>query len=69
MDGSLQQAAQVNPIDKFQLVFRQVLESLFIDRMELNEDLFAKFMNDQEFQKLVAKGLGQRVYARLPKKD
>jgi len=68
MDDSLQQAAQVNPIDKFQLVFRQVLESLFIDRMELNEDLFAKFMNDQEFQKLVAKGLGQRVYERLPKK-
>ena len=67
MDDSLQQAAQVNPIDKFQLVFKQVLESLFIDRMEMNEELFAKFMNDREFQHLVAKGLGQRVYARLPK--
>lgn len=67
MDDSLLQAARVNPIDKFQLVFRQVLESLFIDRMELNEELFAKFMNDKEFQRLVAKGLGQRVYARLPK--
>ena len=69
MDDSLQQAAQVNPIDKFQLVFRQVLESLFIDRMEMNEELFAKYMNDREFQKIVAKGLGQRVYARLPKQD
>lgn len=67
MDDSLQQAAQVNPIEKFQLVFRQVLESLFIDRMEMNEELFAKFMNDKEFQQLVVKGLGQRVYARLPK--
>lgn len=67
MDDSLQQAAEVNPIDKFQLVFSQVLESLFIDRMEMNEELFAKFMNDKEFQQLVAKGLGQRVYARLPK--
>lgn len=66
-DGSLQQAALVNPIDKFQLVFSQVLESLFIDRMEMNEELFAKFMNDSEFQELVAKGLAQRVYARLPK--
>ena len=27
----------------------------------------AKFMNDKEFHRLVAKGLGQRVYARLPK--
>jgi type I restriction enzyme R subunit len=67
MDDSLQQAAQVNPVEKFQLVFRQVLESLFIDRMEMNEELFAKFMNDKEFRGLVAKGLGQRVYARLPK--
>lgn len=69
MDDSLQQAAHVNPIDKFQLVFSQVLESLFIDRMEMNEELFAKFMNDREFQQLVAKGLGQRVYARLPKNE
>jgi len=67
MDDSLQQAAQVNSIDKFQLVFRQVLESLFIERMEMNEELFAKFMNDMEFQHLVTKGLGQRVYARLPR--
>lgn len=54
-------------MDKFQLVFSQVLESLFIDRMEMNEELFAKFMNDPEFQELVAKGLAKRVYARLPK--
>ncbi len=26
-------------------------------------------MNDKEFQQLVAKGLGQRVYARLPKTE
>ena len=30
--------------DKFQLVFRQVLESLFIERMELNDELFADYM-------------------------
>jgi len=38
---SLQKAAEVNSLDKFQLVFRQVLESLFIERMEMNEELFA----------------------------
>ena len=43
---AIAQAAQANPIDKFQLVFSQVLESLFIERMELNEDLFARYMND-----------------------
>ncbi|MDE2742283.1 MAG: DEAD/DEAH box helicase family protein [Gemmatimonadota bacterium] len=62
---SLHQAAQANAIDKFQLVFRQVLESLFIERMDLNEDLFARFMNESEFQEVVAEGLGKDVYERL----
>ncbi|MDG4601474.1 MAG: type I restriction endonuclease [Defluviicoccus sp.] len=66
-DGALQQAAQANPVDKFQLVFRQVLEALFIERMDMNEDIFARFMNDPEFQELIAKGLGQKVYERLLK--
>lgn len=63
----LQQAAQANSIDKFQLLFRQVLESLIIERMEMNEDLFARFMNETEFQEVIAAGLGQKVYERIPK--
>lgn len=62
---ALQQAAEVNSLDKFQLVFRQVLESLFIERMELNEDLFADYMSKPEFQELVARWLGGQVYGRL----
>jgi type I restriction enzyme, R subunit len=64
---AIAQAAQANPVDKFQLVFSQVLESLFIERMELNEDLFARYMNDPEFKELVSQWLGQQVYSRIPK--
>ncbi|MCA6510688.1 MAG: type I restriction endonuclease subunit R [Pseudanabaena sp. M051S1SP2A07QC] len=64
---AIAQAAQANPIDKFQLVFSQVLESLFIERMELNEDLFARYMNDPEFKELVSQWLGQQVYSQIPK--
>jgi len=64
---AITQAAQANPLDKFQLVFGQVLESLFIERMEINEDLFARYMNDPEFKELVSQWLGQQVYARIPK--
>jgi type I restriction enzyme R subunit len=52
---TLKKAAGVNSLDKFQLVFRQVLESLFIERMELNEELFADFMGKPELQELVSK--------------
>lgn len=64
---AIAQAAQANPIEKFQLVFSQVLESLFIERMELNEDLFARYMNDPEFKELVSQWLGQQVYSQIPK--
>jgi len=62
---ALQKAAEVNSLDKFQLVFRQVLESLFIERMELNEGLFAAYMGKPEMQELVSKWLGNLVYGRL----
>lgn len=64
---TLEQAAKANPFDKFQIVFREVLESLFIERMEINEELFARFMNEPEFQDVVASWLAQKLYGRIPK--
>jgi len=65
LNESLQKAARVNSLDKFQLVFRQVLESLFIERMELNEELFTHYISKPEMQELVSKWLGSQVYDRL----
>jgi len=42
-----------------------VLESLFIERMELNEELFTDYMSKPEMQQLVSKWLGSQVYDRL----
>jgi len=64
-DESLRRAADANPLDKFQLLFQQALESLFIERMELNEELFSEYMGNQEMQNLVAKMLGEQVYRAL----
>lgn len=64
-DDGLRQAANANPEEKFALVFNRVLESLFVERMEQNEDIFARFMNDQGFQKLVASWLVGEVYKKL----
>jgi hypothetical protein len=50
-DGSLQEAAAVNPEDKFALLFSsQAAETLFIERMEQNEDIFARFMNERDLR-------------------
>ena len=66
---TLQKAAAVNSLDKFQLVFRQVLESLFIERMDLNEELFTDYMGKPELQELVSKWLGNQVYERLSPRE
>jgi type I restriction enzyme R subunit len=64
-DEDLCQVARANTIDKFRFVFDKALETLFIDRMEQNEELFAKFMNDQDFQKIVREHLLRQVYDQI----
>jgi type I restriction enzyme R subunit len=64
-DETLQQAAKVNPEDKFSLLFNSLLETLFVERMDQNEEIFARFMNDKVFQKLVASRLSAEVYEKL----
>ena len=64
-DDSLRQAAAVNPGDKFELLFRNVLERLFVDRMDQNEDIFVRYMNDSAFQKVVTAWLAEEAYKRF----
>lgn len=64
-DGSLREAAAVNPEDKFALLFSGLLETLLIERMEQNEDIFARFMNERDFQSLVSEWISKKVYARF----
>ncbi|NTU54526.1 MAG: type I restriction endonuclease subunit R [Chlorobiaceae bacterium] len=64
-NDALRKAAEVNSLDKFQLVFRQVLESLFIERMELNEELFTSYMSKPELQEVIATWLARQIYDRL----
>ena len=68
-DDELRQAALANTIENFRFVFDKALETLFIDRMEQNEELFAKFMNDQEFQKIVREHLLREVYTEIREED
>ena len=42
-----------------------MLESLFIERMELNEELFTDYMSKPELQKMIAQWLGNKVYTQL----
>ncbi len=64
-DSNLKQAATVNPEDKFALVFKSLIETLFVERMDQNEDIFVRYMNDPAFQKIVTGWMASEAYRRL----
>ena len=68
-DEALRQAAVVNPSDKFELVFKNLLEQLFVERMDENEEIFVRFMNDVAFQKIVTAWMASEAYRRLRTTD
>jgi type I restriction enzyme, R subunit len=64
-DEGLRQAAAVNPGDKFELLFKNVLEKVFVDSMDQHEDVFVRFMNDPAFRKVVTTWMAEQAYRRL----
>jgi len=68
-DTNLRQAAIANTMENFGYVFRKALEGLFIDRMEQNEEITAKFMNEKDFQDAVTKHLLEQVYSQIREAD
>ncbi|MGO9532013.1 MAG: hypothetical protein ACLP3B_12670 [Syntrophobacteraceae bacterium] len=64
-DDELRQAAAVNPEEKFELVFRNMLERFFVERIDQNEEIFVRYMNDQLFRQLVSGWMASEAYRRL----
>lgn len=62
---TVRQAAAVNPEDKFELVFKNLLETLIVERIDQNEEIFVRFMNDPAFRKTITTGLATEAYRRL----
>jgi len=63
----IRNAAEINNYDNFMDYFEIMLEGLFIDRIEGNEEIFTKLMNDDKMMLLVARQMGINVYDRIRK--
>ncbi len=64
-DDGLRHAAAVNPADRFALVFDSRLKQFFVERMDRNEDVFVRYMNDPQFRKIVSDWMAAEAYRRL----
>ena len=61
----LQQAVMANSIENFEPVFNRQLENLFLERMEGNEEIFVRLMNDEAFRNVAATHLMRAVYKQV----
>ncbi len=61
----LKEAAKVNELENFSYLFDKMLERLFVERMDGNEEIFTKLMNDEEFREVASKHLVKEVYEEL----
>jgi len=58
----LAQSARVNGLENFRYAFDRELEGLFIDRMDQNEAIFTRYMDDPAFKRAVSQALAKEVW-------
>ena len=61
----LRQAALANTLENFGFVFEKALKDIFFDRMDQNEEITAKFMNEDGFREVVSAHLLNEVYEQI----
>jgi type I restriction enzyme R subunit len=64
-DEKVVEAAQANNLDNFSAFFGRILDDLFIQRMEGNDEIFSRVMSDPNFRKAAQEHLAKNVYDRV----
>ncbi|WP_428969810.1 type I restriction endonuclease subunit R [Sphingomonas sp. Xoc002] len=68
-DEKVVEAAQANNFANFSAFFGRLLEDLFIDRMEGNEEIFGRVMKDRSFRGAAQDHIAREVYERIRKTE
>ena len=64
-DDKIVEAAKANNLANFSSYLERMLDELFIDRMEGNEEIFSRVMTDKEFRSAAHEHLARELYERL----
>jgi len=65
LDDKLKEQAQVNKIDTFKFAFEELFLSKLIERMDQNQDIFEKILDNKAFGNIVKEALMKSVYMKL----
>ncbi len=61
-DERIIQTAMANPLDKFKIGIKAIIESLMMQRMSENDSIVTRYMDDKDFQKTVFPILAEEIY-------
>ena len=64
-DASVIQRARANEFEHFARAFRPKVEELMLDRMERNQEIVTRYLNDPEFRAVVDQELARRTYEEI----
>ncbi len=61
-NDKLRQAAVVNTLENFGIVFQKQLEDILINRLDQNQTIAQKFFNEDDFKRIISHTLMKQVY-------
>ncbi|MAQ18474.1 MAG: type I restriction endonuclease subunit R [Sandaracinus sp.] len=61
-DEQVQARAKANTLENFSISIKDKVEGLMIDRMDKNQDIVTKFLNEEDFKKALSELLAKRLY-------
>ena len=64
-DDSIVEAVKANTLPDFSSYLERIMDELFIDRMEGNEEIFSRVMTDQEFRSAAHEHLAREIFNRV----
>jgi len=68
-DERIIQTAIANPLDKFELGIKAIIESLMMQRMSENDSIVTRYMDDSNFQKAIFPILAKEIYKSILEKQ
>ena len=66
-DEKIIEAAKANNLSNFSSYLERILDELFIDRMDGNDEIFSRVMTDKEFRSAAHEHLARELYERVGK--
>ncbi len=68
-DDRVIETAKANPLDKFELGIKKMIEDFMIQRMADNDKIVTRYMDDKDFQSIVFPLLAKEIFMTLQKKE